>query len=160
MIWPNNQYFSLVCVQLLEVGGHPVLNGSKAAVQIDPVIVFFRDKWNIYQRIISIAVEECRSKMANNMAMGQQIQTGQNWTNPGKTPVHTNVCLLFSFFYFLPTYWTYYLSVALSPALHRFVSLWGLPAGAQSSASEYGSPPPHLFCAIYPGAAGLFCLPP
>ena len=28
MIWTNNQYFSLVCVQLLEVGGHPVLNSS------------------------------------------------------------------------------------------------------------------------------------
>lgn len=42
MIWTNNQYLYVVCVQLQKVGGHPVLNGSMAAVQRIQVIVFFR----------------------------------------------------------------------------------------------------------------------
>lgn len=45
-------------------------------------------------------------------------------------------------------------NVHLFPTLHRFVSLWGLPAGAQPPASEYGSHPPYLFRSIYPSAAG------
>lgn len=58
----------------------------------------------MYQRIISIAVEGYRSKMANNMAMGQQIQTGQNRTNPYWPDTSTYKCLFTFLFRLLSSY--------------------------------------------------------
>ncbi len=71
MIRTNNQDFSLICVQLQDMGSHPVINGGKAAVQRIQIVTIFRTKQDVQLGVICITVVGHRGEMSNNMTKGQ-----------------------------------------------------------------------------------------